>query len=105
MERSTVRCTNLFTAADVEEKTMTEREILQKKIGTYKFACKDITLFLDTHPFDEESLKKLREYQEKLKPLVKEYEEKFGPLTLSGDDGNTWAWVKDPWPWDIWEEN
>lgn len=81
---------------------MTEREILLKKIGTYKFAVTDLELFLDTHPGDEQTLRKRREYQAAAAPLVAEFEEKFGPLSKASDtDANTWAWVKDPWPWDM----
>lgn len=79
---------------------MTEREMLLKKIGTLKFAVTDIDLFLDTHPGDKATMKKREEYLDQLKPLVREYEEKYGPLTKRNDDGNTWRWVKDPWPWD-----
>ena len=80
---------------------MTERDILLKKIGTCKFAVTDIDLFLDTHPGDSEMLKKRREYTEQLIPLVKMYEEKYGPLTKEENAVNKWAWVKDPWPWDM----
>lgn len=79
---------------------MTERDMLLKKIGTYKFAITDIDLFLDTHPGDETMLKKREEYAEQLKPLVREFEDKFGPLTKANSGNNTWCWVKDPWPWD-----
>lgn len=79
---------------------MTDREMLLKKIGTCKFAVTDIDLFLDTHPGDAEMLKKREEYIAQLKPLTAQYEEKYGPLTKCENDVNTWAWVKDPWPWD-----
>lgn len=79
---------------------MTEREMLLKKIGTCKFAVTDIDMFLDTHPGDTEMLKKREEYTAQLKPLIEQYEEKFGPLTKRENDTNTWAWGKDPWPWD-----
>ena len=79
---------------------MTERDMLIKKIGTLKFAVTDIDLFLDTHPGDTKMLKQRDEYTAQLDPLVKQYEEKFGPLTKCENETNTWAWVKDPWPWD-----
>ncbi|MBQ6154073.1 MAG: spore coat protein CotJB [Ruminococcus sp.] len=78
---------------------MTPREMLLKKIGTYQFAIADMNLFLDTHPWDKASLMKRDEYQRELMPLVKEYEKEYGPLTKRVSDNNTWAWVKDPWPW------
>ena len=79
---------------------MNEREMLLKKIGTCKFAITDIDIFLDTHPGDTEMLALRNQYQEELKPLVSRYEEKYGMLTKRENQTNTWAWVKDPWPWD-----
>ena len=80
---------------------MNEREMLLKKIGTYKFAITDIDIFLDTHPGDTEMLSRRNRYEEELKPLVRQYEAQFGPLTKRDNQVNTWSWVKDPWPWDM----
>lgn len=84
---------------------MTQREIMLKKIGTYKFVLKDLELYLDTHPKDEMALSKYAEYEALLKPMVKEFESRFGPLTVSPDNGNKFLWVKNPWPWDIEEDD
>ncbi len=84
---------------------MTQREIMLKKIGTYKFALKDLNLYLDTHPHDESALRKYEEYEAILKPLVKEFEAKFGPLSVSSDNMNKFLWIKNPWPWDIEEDD
>lgn len=80
---------------------MNERDILLKKIGTLKFAVIDIDLFLNTHPGDAEMLRKRDEYLRELRPLVSTFEKTYGPLTKPENDTNTWAWVKDPWPWDM----
>lgn len=80
---------------------MTEREMLLKKIGTCKFAVTDIDLFLDTHPGDTGMLKKREEYLNEMRPLIESFEQRFGPLTKDENAKNTWAWVKDPWPWDM----
>ncbi len=85
---------------------MTQREIMLKKIGTYKFALKDLELYLDTHKNDEHALEKYNEYKQILKPLVKEFESKYGPLTLkSAQMNNKYLWIKNPWPWDIEEDD
>ncbi len=84
---------------------MTQREIMLKKIGTYKFALKDLQLYLDTHPKDEVVLHKYAEYEEILKPLIKDFESKFGPLTVKVDNMNKFLWIKNPWPWDIEEDD
>lgn len=79
---------------------MTERQILLRKIATYSFALIDLNLYLNTHPNDKQTLEKISEFQDKLRPLYQEFENKYGPLTLKGERENHWAWVKNPWPWD-----
>ena len=79
---------------------MTKRETLLKKISTYQFAVLDLQIYLDTHKGDAETLEKVEKYQSLLKPLMEQYEEMYGPLTKSANDGNTWAWIKGPWPWE-----
>lgn len=83
---------------------MTPREMLLKKIGTYQFAIADMNLFLDTHPADKASLMKREEYRRELTPLIKQYEKEYGPLMKKAGDGNNWAWVNDPWPWNTEDE-
>lgn len=80
--------------------TMTEREILLKKISTYQFAAFDLQLFLDTHPYDRKTLEKMKEYKVLAQPLIAEYEEKYGPLTKSMTSSNHWHWIMGPWPWE-----
>lgn len=80
---------------------MTEREILTKKLSSYQFAIADMKLYLDTHPSDSDTIKKIKEYSEKLNTLRKTYEEKYGPLTTRDMSGNKWKWIKSPWPWEV----
>ncbi len=83
---------------------MTEREILMKKIATSDFALVDLHLFLDTHPNSRAIAEKIRDYEMKSRALRKEYEEKYGPITPRDENGNRWAWIAGPWPWEIKEE-
>lgn len=80
---------------------MTEREILTKKLSSYQFAIADMKLYLDTHPSDSDTIKKIKEYSEKLNTLRKTYEEKYGPLTTRDMSSNKWKWIKSPWPWEV----
>ncbi|MGN1051630.1 MAG: spore coat protein CotJB [Acutalibacteraceae bacterium] len=77
---------------------MTNRQILMRKISSYSFAIYDLHLFMDTHPSDTKTQKKIEELKEKLAELTKEYQEKYGPLFFRDDTAV--AWVKDPWPWE-----
>ena len=83
---------------------MTKRETLLKKISTYQFAVLDLQMYLDTHKNDTETLEKVEKYQLLLQPLKEEYEAKYGPLPKSANDGNSWAWIKGPWPWESEED-
>ena len=79
---------------------MTEREILMKKLSSYQFAAYDMKLYLDTHPNDSETIKKMNEYKEKMNALRETYEAKYGPLTTNDTMKNKWKWIKSPWPWE-----
>ena len=79
---------------------MTEREILLKKLSSYCFMADDLRLYLDTHPYDKDTIAKLNEYTEKANKLKAEFECKYGPMTASENDANRWKWIKAPWPWE-----
>lgn len=84
---------------------MTEREILIKKISSYQFMIEDMRLYLDTHPYDIETVKRIRACEEVLAPLVETYESKFGALFKSNNESNRWSWIKSPWPWESEEDD
>ena len=77
---------------------MTERERMLRRLSAVEFAAHELHIYLDTHPNDTSAGAALNEYEKQAAVLRKEFEEKFGPLT-PGDDGNRWAWIADPWPW------
>lgn len=79
---------------------MTEREMLLQRIGTLDFAAFEAHLFLDTHPNNQEMLKKFNEYKSKSAELRQEFEGKFGPLTSAGQETHDWQWIAAPWPWE-----
>lgn len=77
---------------------MTDRERMLRRLSAVEFAAHELHIYLDTHPDDTSAGAALNEYEKQAAVLRKEFEEKFGPLT-PGDDGNRWAWIADPWPW------
>ena len=82
---------------------MNERERLLKRLSSYDFAIAEMHIYLDTHPDDRSAADALRVYEEKGGALRSEFEAKFGPLSPADENGNRWAWIADPWPWDIQE--
>lgn len=83
---------------------MSTRSELLKRIASYDFAIVELNLFLNSHPNDSATIAKLDEYINKSNKLRQDFESKFGPLTAVSEDGNRWAWISDPWPWDTTKE-
>lgn len=72
-------------------------------INQVSFAVNDMTLYLDTHPDDDDAMAYFCENTALRKEFLKEYAARFGPLTLDSDSENCrqcWDWVMQPWPWE-----
>ena len=79
-----------------------DRNKLLRDIQIVSFAIDDITLFLDTHPNDCDTLNYFRHYRDLLKTMKEKYAELYGPLTILDTKAeNTWEWVETPWPWEM----
>ena len=73
---------------------MSQKQLLQW-INMVSFAVNDITLYLDTHPDDEEALNYLKHYKELRKQGLRAYADQYGPLTIdSAKVGGKEACVK-----------
>lgn len=92
---------------------MRERNELMHQICLVGFALDDITLFLDTHPQDEQAFAYYETLQKRYMELRSEYVSMFGPLNkydvntgrpCSCNDGRyrkvTWSWGECPMPWE-----
>lgn len=78
------------------------RQELLRGIQMAAFAVKEAQLFLDTHPTDAAAIAYFNKYNQKRQELCAEFTRRFGPLSLEGYQvpGETWEWVKGPWPWE-----
>ncbi len=83
---------------------MTERTKLMQKIASYDFAIVELNLYLDTHPNDSAAKRRLSDSEHKSRELRHEYEEKYGPIVFRDSSDNRMKWIKNPWPWDLCEE-
>ncbi len=66
------------------------------------FAIHELGLYLVTHSNDQEVLKLYWSYIALAKEGREKYQKMYGPLTdttPTPEDG--FAWLKDPWPWDV----
>ena len=80
---------------------MTDREKMIKQVQMYHFAMVDASLFLDTHPDNQQALCEYHKVTKQLDELRQYYRENFGPLTPAEVNSTTdWTWVSGPWPWE-----
>ncbi len=77
------------------------KQKLLREIQQYQFAVVEANLYLDTHPQDQEALSYFQTYQQKLLESVTEYEKKYGKIQTDTNGKSRWAWVDDPWPWQM----
>lgn len=77
------------------------RNNLLNQIMALNFAINDLTLYLDTHPYDTGAMNTHDEYVNQVRTLATEYQNKFGPLTINfNSNDNYWQWSESPWPWE-----
>jgi spore coat protein JB len=79
-----------------------ERRKLLNEIGKTDFVLKDLNLYLDTHPYDQQAMESFKQYNVLKNNLVMEYTEKYGPIVLSviNMDSREWKWGTQDWPWE-----
>lgn len=94
---------------------MSDRHSMLQKMDEISFCVNDLTLYLDTHPTDEQALDLFHQYETERKNLLEQYEAEFEPLTVDcvkadslhqNHDSCKYAgqkhftWVDGPVPWE-----
>lgn len=76
------------------------RELLDE-INKFSFAVNDVTLFLNTHPDNQEALEYFEKCNKKRQSALRKYADQYGPLTLDSacTEAECWSWNQSPWPW------
>lgn len=89
-----------FKAA-IQEKTKLANTALVELMAL-DFALQELGLYLTTHSEDQEVLQLYWSYVKLSKEGREKYQKLYGPLMqtdLTPEAG--YAWLKDPWPWDL----
>ena len=81
-------------------KVSTKRDELLYKVQMYTFILKDLGLYLDVHPSDDNVFNVFNDVNRKLKSAKEQYEKTYGPLCLSSTGDIKYNYVNGPWPWD-----
>jgi spore coat protein JB len=74
-----------------------------KVLQTVDFALVELTLYLDTHPTDMQSVQQFNQLSQRRQQIAREFEMKHGPLLQFGLSYSRfpWQWVDSPWPWQV----
>ncbi|MGG4457120.1 spore coat protein CotJB [Brevibacillus sp. HB1.2] len=76
---------------------------LLEQLQAIDFVLVELSLYLDTHPTDQNALQQYNDLTEQRWGLANEYEKSYGPLQNLGRSysGYPWQWNDDPWPWQV----
>lgn len=79
---------------------MTCGNALLQKVYETGFALDEITLYLDTHPADNQAMEYYQYIRKANQDAVSAYEQSYGPLLINQVNSSTWTWTSNPWPWE-----
>jgi spore coat protein JB len=65
------------------------------------FVVLESALYLNTHPNDERALLYHNNWAQQYEQLENMYVSNFGPLRNTDMSRYPWAYINEPWPWEI----
>lgn len=72
-----------------------------KDISIVDFVLVDLTLYLDTHPYDQNAMEYFNHYSRIKNRMSREFSMKYFPLTKDMAESNKeWRWGSAPLPWE-----
>jgi spore coat protein JB len=79
-----------------------EYYVMLKELQELDFVLVELTLYLDTHPFDHAAIHQFNQTSQKRQQLAGHFEMKFGPLLqFNSFSRSPWQWIDTPWPWQV----
>ncbi|MBX6351708.1 MAG: spore coat protein CotJB [Thermoflavifilum sp.] len=80
-----------------------EYEQLMQELQALDFVLVELTLYLDTHPDDEQALAEFGQFARRRAAVAHQFESRFGPLLEfgRGPAPARWTWCEGPWPWQV----
>lgn len=85
------------------KKMPTQFYSLLEELQAIDFVLLDLTLYLDTHPNDYQSIQQFNHCAKQRKKIAKQFESQYGPLLQYGHSYSNypWDWDDAPWPWQV----
>jgi spore coat protein JB len=78
-----------------------EQQALLLSIMEASFVSLETALYLNTHPDDERALRLHNNAAQQQMQLEEMYTSRYGPLRNNQLSRFPWAYINDPWPWDM----
>lgn len=78
-----------------------EQMDMLRELMEVSFVLIETALYLNTHPDDERALRLHNNTSAQYDQLEAMYQAKYGPLRNTGMSRYPWAYINDPWPWEI----
>ena len=86
-------------------KPVSERDAKLLNIMNHEFVINDLNLYLDIHPEDKRILEIMEKEINNVKNLKSEYVRMYGPLEVCDTYGESFKWIRNPWPWEDNDDN
>lgn len=77
---------------------------LLQELQAADFVLVELTLYLDTHPDDQQAIQQFNQFVQARSALAAKYEQQYGPLLQYGRSSYSaypWNWNTTPWPWQV----
>lgn len=80
---------------------MNNKQQMLQDIGIIDFVLVELTLYLDTHPYDSAAMDFFNHYSRIKNQMCREFSQKYFPLTKDmAESNNEWRWGMAPLPWE-----
>jgi spore coat protein JB len=81
---------------------MMQRDSLLKQVTALDFVTVDLGLYLDTHPNDQLAIEEYNKTVLEAQAIRADYEKLYGPVCSFRvpNNGDNFAWINGPWPWE-----
>lgn len=80
---------------------MNDQTRMLKDISIISFTLVELTLYLDTHPYDKQAMEYFNHYSMLEKQMKQDFSAKYYPLNATcSQDTKEWTWALAPMPWE-----
>lgn len=85
----------------MRQMALNDQSRMLKDISIVSFTLVELTLYLDTHPYDKQAMDYFNHYSHIENQMKQEFATKYYPLNAThSQDTKEWSWALAPMPWE-----